>query len=339
MNVKFLITKTNNSTNKKKENAMSKWMKNKENLFQQFKETKNKEAEQSSGISRLEMVWPTPEKGTVDNPKVYQLRLLMDTNDDFYKTIHYHMFYSTSSEKWTFILCNKTHNFSNYCPVCAAVSKLYLGSKADRSTAYNMKRKTRYCCNAYIIKDPRDSNKIPEEQSTGKVLIYEFPSKVESKIKAEMSDSEYGGGINIFDPSSSGFDFILKVGSTKPVQEEGPFKGKTFPDYGDSKFANKASAIADSDEVIDRIMSQRHDLTKYIKLQEKSPEEIVEILKKEFVWELIEIEAIAKMGLKVAPVEKKTEIPKETENTNTEPTNDSDSTSDDDFLKELENLD
>jgi hypothetical protein len=316
---------------------MSKWMKNKEALFQQFKEKKTKESEMT-GVERVKIVWKTPEKGTAENPKVYQLRLLMDKNDNFYKTMHYHMFFSTSTEKWNFILCPKTYNFSNYCPICAVVSKLYMGSKADKSTAYNLKRKTKYCCNAYVVKDPRDTEKIDEEKSTGKVLIYEFPSKVESKISSEMNDTEYGGGINIFDPSSAGFDFILKVGATKPIQEEGPNRGKTFPDYGDSKFANKPSPLADSDEVIDRVMESRHDLDQYIKSLSKTPEEIVSILKQEFLWELIENEASQKLGIKKAESEEKaySSVPEEDNVKSPEPAASDDS--DEDFLKELDNF-
>lgn len=317
-------------------------MKDKKDLFKKFKEEKNAEKE-TGGINRSEMVWKTPEKGTAENPKTYILRLLMDANDDFYKTFHYHMFYSSSKEKWEFVLCNKTFNFTNYCPLCAAVSKLYTGSSEDKKVAYNFKRKVKHCCNAYISKDPRDADKIAEEKSEGKVFIYEFPTKVESKIKGEMNDAEYGAGMNLFDPGKDGFDFILKVGATKPMQD-GANKGKSFPDYGDSKFANRPSAIADSDDVIDVAMESRHDLSKYIESMTKDDEYVIDILKKEMLWDLVKVEVESRMKLKdpsylVESTPNQDSVPDTTqEETPVEQEPDA-NVSDSDLLAELDELD
>lgn len=327
---------------------MSKWMKNKEKLFNKFKEEKAKEQDKSGAFDRSEIVWPTPEKGTIDNPKTYALRFLMDVNDNFYKSYHYHMFYSQAQERWFYTLCPKTFNFSNYCPFCAISSKLFLGSKSDKAIAYQMKRKDRNCVNVYVVQDPRDVDKIAEEKSEGKVLIYEFPNSVESKLKQQMNDAKYGLGLSIFDPGPDGFDFVLKVGATKPIQEEGPNKGKSFPKYDDSMFARKPSAIADSDDVIEQIMEKRHDLDAYLKNMVRDKDMIVEILKKEMLWDLIAEEASHKMGIakddtiddvipesKEEPKEEKADKPKE------EPKEEkvSESSDDDDFLKELDNLD
>ena len=267
-------------------------------MFKQFREEKNSEKEAATGVNRNEIVWKTPDKGTSDKPNIYQLRLLMDPKDSFYKTYHYHMFRSTSEGKWKFVLCHKTYDFSAYCPFCAVVSKLYLGSGEDKKTAYNFKRKVKHCCNAYVVKDPRDDGKIDEEKATGKVLVYEFPGKVESKIKGEMNDSEYGAGMNLFDPGKDGFDFILKVGATKPIQDKGQNQGKTFPDYGDSKFANKPTAIADSDDVIEQAMSTRHDLTEYLETMKRTDDYMIDLLKAEMLYELIKGEYEARQGIK-----------------------------------------
>jgi hypothetical protein len=272
----------------------------------------------------------------------------MDINDNFYKTYHYHMYFSKSLEKWIFVLCPKTFDFSNYCPFCAATSKLYLGTKTDKAVGYQIKRKTKHCINAYIVKDPRDQDKIEEERSEGKVLIYEFPSKIESKIKSEMNDVEYGCGQYVFDPGEDGFDFVLKVGATKPIQDEGPNKGKVFPEYGDSKFSSKSSPIADSDDIIEQIMEQRHDLDKYLKSMMKDPEDLVELLKKEMLWDLIEEEATFRMGLKkLTPVEEQKMEGEFTPDEKPEPKEENpeskeekqENKDDEDFLKELEGLD
>jgi len=77
---------------------MSKWMKDKKDLFKKFKDEKNAEKETGGGINRSEMVWKTPEKGTAENPKTYILRLLMDANDDFYKTFDCGCDFAATSE-------------------------------------------------------------------------------------------------------------------------------------------------------------------------------------------------------------------------------------------------
>lgn len=269
-------------------------MKNKEDLFKQFKEEKNVEV--TTNV-RSDIVWKTPEKGTEETPKMYQLRFLMDPKDNFYKSYHYHMYYSKSEEKWQFVLCPKTFDFGTFCPFCAAVSKLYLGSKDDKRVAYLFKRKAKHCCNVFVVKDPRDADKIEEERSTGRVLVYEFPTAVEKKIKAEQNDSEFGAGFSLWDPGESGFSFLLIVGSTKPVQEEGPNKGKVFPNYDNSKFSSKPSAMADSDDVIEQAMEARHDLDEYLQTMVRSDEDMIKMLKKEMLWDLVANEATARMKL------------------------------------------
>lgn len=265
----------------------SKWMKGKEELFNKFREEKKQEAEREpAGPRRADIVWKTPEKGTVDKAKTYIFRLLVDKNGNFYKSFFYHMF-QNSKGKWTFVLCPKTHNFENYCPLCTATMELYRGNKEDKKSGYNYKRKRKHCSNVYIIKDPRDADAEDEnEKTTGKVLIYEFPDKVESKINAEMNDDEYGNGMNIFDPGEDGVDFILKVASTKPIQEEGPNKGKQFPDYSDSKFSNKSYALGKDDE-IKAILDSTHDLDAYLKSMERTDDELIEMVKEEMLWDMI----------------------------------------------------
>ena len=320
---------------------VSKWMKNKEELFKQFKDEKNREVTTNT---RSGLVWTTPEKGTEENPKIYQLRFLMDPNDNFYKSYHYHMYYAKSEEKWQFVLCPKTFDFSAFCPFCAAVSKLYLGSSDDKRVAYNFKRKPKHCCNVFVVNDPRDADKIEEEKSTGKVLIYEFPTVVEKKIKAEQSDTKYGAGFNLYDPGKDGFDFILKVGSTKPMQDEGPNRGKVFPNYDNSKFSSKPSAILDSDSAIEQVMESRHDLDKYLKNMIKSDDEMVKLLKREMLWDLIANEATVRMKLdKKELVDQDDSTDKDDSLTNTdsvkeEVIEDDSNVSDEALLRELDSL-
>lgn len=262
---------------------MSKWIKGKQELFEKFKEQKKKEVEsQPAGPRRSDITWKTPEKGTIEKPKNYQGRLLMDPNDEFYKSYGYHMYKKTDG-KWAFALCPKTYGMENYCPVCAAVTRLYKGNKDDKKLAYQYKRKTKHIVNFYIIKDPRDVEAESEdEKNTGKVLVYDCPTKIESKIRQEMGGDEYSAGIKIFDPGKDGYDFIVSVTATKPQDD-----GKVWPDYSNSKFV-PANKPLGTDEEIEKIMEQRHSLEEYIKVMERTDEELLQMVKDEMLYELIE---------------------------------------------------
>lgn len=261
---------------------MSKWI-NKD-AFASFQQEKKLEAEQPAqtfGIDRREAVWPTPEKGTADRAKVYTLRFLPDKKGNFYKKYHYHMF--MSGEKWVFLLCPKTHDFENYCPWCSVTSKLYMGSAADKQAAYNYKRKDKYVGNVFIVDDPRDAER--EDKMNGTVKLYEFPAKVEMKLKEEITDVRNGLGRSIFDPGEDGYDFILKVLSTKKDD-----RGRQWPDYSNSAFSRRPTAIADTDREIEEIMVKTKDLGEYVKSLERDNDYIRQTLKDEMVYDLVEKE-------------------------------------------------
>jgi hypothetical protein len=260
---------------------MSKWI-NKD-LFDDFRKEKIEEKDtSSSGFRRAEILWETPEKGTLEQAKVYEGRFLPDpkTQAKFYKRYHYHFW--QSGDNWVFILCPKTFSWDNYCPVCSAVVKLYNGTSSDKKQAYNLKRKEKFVSNFFIAKDPRDGDRDEEKKVVGKVKLYEFPLAIEKKLKAEITDKDEGYGHEIFDPSEEGRNFIVKVLSTKKQED-----GRTWPDYSSSTFSRSQSPIADTEEEIDAIMGTRIDLDDYLKSMEVAKDKVVEILKNEFVWELI----------------------------------------------------
>ncbi len=323
---------------------MSKWLKGKEDLFQKFTEKKKQEQERTPvGIRRKDIVWPTPEKGTQEKPRIYQGRLLIDPDDNFYMSYFYHM-YKDSSGAWQFVFCPKTWGMEHFCPFCSAVAKLYKGNKDDRKLASEYRRKSKHAVNFFIIKDPRDNDAQSEEEKyQGKVLVYEFPDKVEIKIKKEMADKEFGAGMFMFDPGPEGRDFLINVGATKPIQEEGPNKGKVFPDYSDSKFVATKKSLG-TDEQIENIMEKRHNLTNYFKSMERSPETLIELVKAEMLHDLIENEESPKTKTtKNHAVEEMDELPwdnKEQEQVETspEPEKQEPEMSDEELLKALENM-
>ena len=263
---------------------MSKWIS--KDLFKEFQKEKIEEKDSASG-NRSALLWPTPEKGSIENPKVYEGRFVPDPKGKFYKRFYYHM-WQAGDESWIYVLCPKTHDFKDYCPFCSVTSKLYAGgTKQDKAQGYALKRKEKFVGNWFVVKDPRDADKEEESKMSGTLKLYEFPGKLEQKLKKEITDTNEGYGLSIFDPSEEGRNFIIRVLSSKKDE-----RGKQWPDYSNSDFSRSMSPIADSDEAIQAIMDNTVDLEKYINEMEVSKPKMVEILKNEFLWDIICDEAI-----------------------------------------------
>lgn len=264
---------------------MSKWIK--KELFESFQKEKIEEKDnQNSGFIRSNLVWDTPEKGSTETAKVYEGRFLPDPEGEFYKTYFYHMW--KSGDSWKFVFCPKTReNYKEFCPICSAVSKLYNGTKDDKAQGYQLKKKERNVSNFFIKKDNRDDERLDENKVVGKVRLYEFPGKVEQKVKKEITNiTRQGYGSQIFDPGEDGRDFIINVLSTKPDD-----KGKTWPDYSTSDFSRLQEALG-TDEEIEAILATCTNLKEYIESLKTDKDKIVEILKGEFLWDLVETECL-----------------------------------------------
>jgi len=216
---------------------------------------------------------------------VYEGRFVPDTKGEFYKRYYYHFW--QSGESWTFVLCPKTHDFKNYCPFCSAVSKLYNGTSQDKQHAYKLKRKEKFVGNFFVAKDQRDADRDEEKKVIGKIKLYEFPSQVEKKLKNEVTDRDEGYGSQIFDPSEDGRNFILKVLSTKKMED-----GRQWPDYSSSTFSRVQSSLGSDDE-IEKLLETCTNLIDYVNSMNVDNDKQVEILKNEFLWELVEQECLS----------------------------------------------
>jgi len=315
---------------------MSKWV-NKE-AFDKFQGIKKEEQEnqppEGSGLRRSDFVWKTPEKGTADKPKIYEGRFLQDSNGVPYKRYYYHMF--RSGDKWIFLICPKTDEFTKYCPWCSVVSQLYRGTPADKKAAAQYKRKEKFVGNFYVADDPRDVELEDDDKSAGKVKLYEFPGKVEALLKEEIVDTKHGLGYEIFDPSDSGYNFILKVGATKRDQN-----GMIWPDYSMSGFARKPSALGTEKEIED-IMEHRFDLEEYVTNLKRDDEFILQTLKGEHLFDYVKSEWERHIG--AVEDEPKQEVNSSATaeldeiDTSDIPDTDDDDISDDELLKELDGM-
>lgn len=262
---------------------MSKWI-DKE-LFNDFQKEKTEEKD-NSGFNRSDKLWATPDKGTTENPKVYEGRFIPDSKGKFYKRYYYHMWQS-GDESWNFVLCTKTHDWKNYCPICSATQKLFKGDDSDVKQAYQIKRKEKFIGNWFVVKDPRDADKEDDSKVSGTLKLYEFPGKLEQKLKKEITDRKEGYGYEIFDPGEDGRNFIIRVLATKKDKF-----GKIWPDYSNSSFSRSRSSIADSDDKIKDIMGKTVDIEEYVINMSVPKEKVVEILKTEFLWDLVMDEAV-----------------------------------------------
>ncbi len=257
---------------------MSKWIQ--KDLFASYVQEKEKEEAPQQFTKRSDKVWPTPEMGTADKAKVYEGRFIPDPKGKFTKKYMYHGF--KAGEKFRSFICEKTYGLDNFCAFCTATQKLYMGNENDKKAAANYKRKSRNVGNWYVVDDPRDAERDADKKLKGSTRIYEFPDKVDSKLKSEITDKKNGLGPAIFDPGDEGYNFLLKAKATKKDANN-----KVWPDYADSSFARKPYALG-NDKEIKAIMESAYDLDEYIATMKISDEDLQTLLKTEMLWELVE---------------------------------------------------
>lgn len=310
---------------------MSKWLNKDE--YEKFKYERKNDQQKNDTTG---MVWPTPKPGTDQKPEVYKIRFLPNKdNNGFYKKYFYHYISSTIMQKSYYIHCPKTENSDAFCPICAISNKLYnSGSKEDKLFASKINKKVKFVSNIFIVDDPFDKERDENFKCNGKVKLYNFPSKVESKLKAQLNDiDDEAIGINIFNPGEEGYDFILKVGKTKPDKYN-----KTYYNYDLSEFSRKSRPLGTDDE-IEEIMNNLFDINEFIKNknEELSKEDILKIIKDENLDGFIRHE-LEKYGWITTKENPKQENPKQEEYKSKESTeeneNENDYSNNEDILDE-----
>jgi len=300
-------------------------------MFAKHLENREKEkVQQTPRMNRSDKVWTALQAGTQDEPIVYEGRFLPDKNGTLSKKFFYHMW--RSGDKWYNMLCPKTHEFGNWCPVCNTVSMLYNGTPEDKKTARELRRKERFAANFYITEDPRDKNANDDNsKSAGKVKIYELPGKINEKLVAEEDEKE-GLREAAWDPTENGHNFIIKVKTTKPDADK-----RTFPDYASSAFSRKATALG-SDKEIKAIMDSTHSIDDHINSMKKDDKWIKDTLVSEGLFQLIQREWEKHHGVQEEPSTKSTTATKPKEEDVPDFTPSESGESETDLLKELDSL-
>jgi len=222
---------------------------------------------------------------------------------------------------------------------------LYKGNKEDKALAKNYKRLEKFVGNVLVIDDPRDADVEDEYKVSGTVRLYEFPGTIESKLKNEITDKSEGYGMSVFDPEE-GYDLIIKIKSKKPDS-----KGKVWPDYSDTQFSRKPSSIG-SEKEIEEIIGKTVLLEEYVKESALTWEEHEKLLKLEGYWEDVSEDFERRTGKKSTETKEvfdkvvepeKSEKPTSKKEVKKEEVKeeikiDSDDMSDEDLLKELQNM-
>lgn len=289
---------------------MSKWINKK--LFQEFQEEKENEKdkpESGGGDFSKYAKWKNPEAGPVDKNKTYEIRFLPDKTGNFYKKYYYHGFY-TEEKKFKYFLCPKTFDMEAYCPCCDLSSKLWLGSANDKKEAKTFSKKDRFVGNIFVMSDPRDVDQQDDAKKfSNKGFLYEFPSKIESKLKEQITDKKNGLGVDIFDPGKDGRTFIIKVKSTKQDENK-----KSWPDYSDSQFAPKSSPLFEDEAQIDAVMENTVILKEYLDSINSNVDDMVAAIKSMFMFDYIADNYARRFPDKVEKIPaKKEEVPSQRE--------------------------
>lgn len=195
----------------------------------------------------------------------YKVRILpniFDKKSPPWVQVNAHIF-KNSDNKTVYEFCPSTYNSKNYkCPICEFSKFLFKkGDKISEDLARSYWIKKRWFVNVYIKDDPRKN----EENQAGKVLIWEFGSKIFDKfVEAITTHNLY------FWHPTEGFDFNVIIKQVSGYQN-----------YDLSDFARKPSALSENIQDINDILNKSFNLQEVILgRKQKSYEELSQLLGK-----------------------------------------------------------
>ncbi len=153
------------------------------------------------------------------------------------------------------------------CPICERAVELYATEdETDAKEASKIYRKQQYFSNILVVKDSRSDG-----DNEGRVFLYKYGKKIFDKFYSALYPNIEEGEEEVFfigcDDEDQGYDFLLVA---KTVSG--------FANYDESKFAQKATAIAKTDAKIDAILDSGYKITDEIAEDKfKSYDELVEL--------------------------------------------------------------
>lgn len=210
-----------------------------------FKKIQASQTTQPAANKRNENIFQMEKNNT------YVVRLLpyMKKPENTFLTYHNHGWESRKNGKYISIPCLKTWGRQEQCPACEVrFAELKIGTEAAKAKARLLRQKTVHLVNVYIVESPKS-------EDVGKVKIMRYGAELDKVIKAAVNgeDAEEFGK-RVFDLSVDGCDLRIKV-DVKGVGKD------AMPTYAASKFLSKKRDLGLSQNDIQGILSQAHDLT------------------------------------------------------------------------------
>lgn len=151
-------------------------------------------------------------------------------------------------EKGKWFIDNCPTTFANPCPVCEHIEPYWdEDTEESRNYARRYSRTKQFVANILVIND------LNKPANNGKVFLFKFGVKLYEKIEEKIfPESELDEAIQIFDPWE-GCAFKLKL-----RQKSGR------NNYDNSEFISKQGPVAESDEALEVIFNQMHDLDEFL---------------------------------------------------------------------------
>ena len=169
----------------------------------------------------------------------------------------YSHFFKGDDGKWCVIdRCPTT--YGEQCPVCQSNSTLWNGGQEDK--ARNRKRRTNYVFNIYVVKDSAN----PDNE--GKVFLYKTGPAIFNMITEAMTPE--------FDGEEPKMPFDLYEGHNFNLRVRSDASRGGLASYDKSFFDDRATAVAKSDEELERIYNAMVNLDEYIQVGRLSENDI-----------------------------------------------------------------
>ncbi len=246
---------------------------NPENVVMPDAQGGNKEKKTFNDPRFFKAAIKSPKKKNDTRPSEYQalIRVLprgRDFTKPFIVDVSRHYFFE--NDVACNIVCRKTINKDEYCPVCDDNWKNFNLARAAKNKALeiqfsNRRNKTEHICNILVVKD------LVNPQNDGKVMLWKMPNTIYDMIvEAPKKDKKPKKKASAFDTSASevvepsfypqdpvnGRDLELYV-ALDPKTQVTTYEASTWFNV------NSPKAIGDSKEAIFKILDECNDLTEF----------------------------------------------------------------------------
>lgn len=182
--------------------------------------------------------------------KTYKLRLMPYVDDPSETFFHYIEFGWTSKATDNYVSAISPSTVGEPCPI----SEVWRKGFQNKLNTSGIRRREQWMVNVYVVDDPSH----PENNGTVKIFRYgkQIDKIIQQALQGDLADEL---GKSIFDLSSNGYDFIVRCE-----------KQQEFPNYSNSSFARRATAlpgISDDEDKIAELYGKAFKLKEIFKIK------------------------------------------------------------------------